>query len=119
MPRRSAGTKSELSQTGVRVSLSRVGIPPDRIRPVGVGLGGLVLELQGSRFLPFGFLGVAPGRELRFPRSLGRSVRFFTMLGSLFALLLEFFRLATGGPVDRCSDYYDNDDNKYDHPCIH
>ena len=120
MPRCSARTRSELKSVGdERLSLSSVGIPPDGIGPVGIGLGGLVLELQSSLLLPFGFLGVAPSRELCFPGSLGRSVRFFSMLRSLFALLLELLRLATGRPVDRRSDYYDNDDNKYDHPCIH
>jgi hypothetical protein len=78
-----------------------------------------VLEFEGSLSLAFGFLGLAPGSELCFPRSLGRSMSFFPMLSGLFALLLQLPRPAGGRPVDRSGDHDDSDNNKHDDPCVH
>jgi hypothetical protein len=87
-------------------------------RPVGVGLGGLVLEFYRSFSLTFGFIGVSSSGKLGFTRSLRRALSVPPMVRRSFALMLEPSRLAAGHPVDSRGYHDDSDDDEHDHQWI-
>jgi hypothetical protein len=87
-------------------------------RPVGVGLGSLVLEVYRALSLVFGFLGVSSSGKLGFTRSLRRALSVLPMVRRSFALLLEPSRLAAGHPVDSRGDNDDSDEDEYNHQWI-